>query len=638
MERLSWYIKRLSVMEPGEVRYRVGEQVSLRRLATRQRAGGHADVPPVVDWDRFEFCRATDAVLPPLAWDMRGLRAASDGWDKGNWPALGFKWSWQEDPEIWRRAPDTGRLWPTDFFGNISYRAGNPHGDIRVAWEPARLQQLVALALLTQDGSADKADAGAAQIAAQLRSWVGNNPPFRGIHYISVMECALRLIAVCHALDLVRNHLPDRDAVWAGLLEIVTGHAALIERRLSLYSSRGNHTIAECAGLIYAGILFHEHPKATRWRRKGLEVLAGEATHQVLGDGGGIERALHYHRFVIDLLGLVDALLAHRNMERPAEIVSALDRGRHFLAAVTLPDGETLPVGDGDGGYALSRHLRWKAVEDVAPESTTHFPETGYSVLRADGGKTAVLFDHGPLGMAPSFGHAHADALSVALYCCGQPVLADAGTFTYTGESIWRRYFRSTAAHNTVCVGRRDQAVQETAFQWSAPHRCRLIGSDRSDDGVIRMLGRLEVPGTDGYSHFRGVASHAGAWVYVWDSIGGGGAGDAAVLHWHCGVPVRKTDRPGCFVLDAGEQKPEIRLTGDGSDPEIVTGETDPPLGWLSPAYGERRPCTVIRRTAAALPATFGTVVVLSGGGPGDAVLSDTVSLWQRWVNDAGSN
>jgi hypothetical protein len=642
MERLSWYIKRLSVMEPGEIRHRLGEQLRLRQLALRQQSEGHADVPPVRDWRRFAFCMSASPVLPPLQWDMDALRAAADGWKTGDWPALGFNWTWRDEADIWRRAPDTGRLWPQDFFGAISYRAGNPYGDIRVAWEPGRLQQLVALALLAEQGQDAEADAIARVADTQLHSWIAGNPPYRGIHYISAMECALRLIAVCHGLDLLRGRLPDPDRTWPAALELVTGHAALIERRLSLYSSRGNHTIAECAGLVYAGTLFAEHSNAVRWRKRGLEILAGEATHQVLGDGGGIERALHYHRFVIDLLGLVDALLEHRHMERPPEIVAALERGRRFLSAVTLADGETLPVGDGDGGYALSRFLRWKVDDDATVSDAEHFEETGYSVLRAAESDTVLLFDHGPLGMPPSFGHAHADALSVALYRGAEPILADPGTHTYTGDPDWRRYFRSTAAHNTVRIDTRDQAFQETAFQWSLPYECRLIGSERSDAGVVRMLGLLETPGEGGFTHLRGVAARPGVWVYVWDHVVGS-EDDTAAVHWHCAVPVRKTDNPLQYLLATPGGDVSLELTGDGAAAEVITGQSDPPLGWLSSEYGRMRPCTVIRRGAPALPATFGTILIQAGvmqegGGPRDADLSDAVSLWQRWAKDAGTN
>lgn len=635
MERLSWYLKRLSVMERGEVRHRIAEQARLRLLKWRQASGRHPAAPPAGDWRGFAFCAAQQPCLPDLPWSFEPSAEEAEQWRQGAWPALGFDWRWQDDPDIWRRAPDTGRLWPHAFFGGIPYRAGNPHGDIRVAWEPARLQQLVALALSVRRGSGTDA---VALLESQLRSWVAANPPYLGIHYISAMECGLRLIAVCHALDLARGRLTRPEETWPAALDLVHSHAPLIEQRLSLFSSRGNHTIAECAGLVYAGLLFREHPRAARWRKRGLDILAEESARQVLEDGGGIERAFEYHRFVIDLLGLVDRLLAHAGEKTPKEIAAALARGRRFLAAVTLPDGQVMPVGDGDGGWALSRHLRLNGPDPVTAETVVHFRQSGYSVLRAEGGDaTLALFDHGPHGMAPSYGHAHADALSLLLYRNGEPILIDPGTFTYTGAPEWRRYFRSTAAHNTVTVNGLDQAVQETAFQWSEPLPCRLINADVAQ-GVVRMLGYVGSNEPGRYRHMRGVAYRPDEWIFVWDLIDG-----ASMLqleqHWHCGVEARPTQLSSIIELRGKQGTVLLRTRGGGGGlPEIVSGEEGPPLGWRSAAYGRKEPCAVIRRASRTRPpASFDTVITLSGPGPDNTIMGETIVRWQKWARDAGA-
>jgi Heparinase II/III-like protein/Heparinase II/III N-terminus len=638
MERLSWYLKRLSVMEPGEIRHRIGERWRLGRLAAGQRTDGHAAVSPPADWRTYAFCTAPEPVLPALPWDEAGLAEAANGARQGAWPALGFDWTWRaDDADAWRRAPDTARLWPSDFFGAIPYRAGNPHGDSRVVWEPARLQQLVALAWLAQRGG-EGADETAALAAAQLRSWVAANPPYRGVHYVSVMECALRLIAACHALDLLRAWLPAPEETWPALLAIVASHAPLIARRLSLFSSSGNHTIAEAVGLLYAGVLFGEFPQAPRWRATGLDLLAREAARQVLPDGGGIERAFHYHRFVLDLLALAGGLLARRGEPVPDTVTAALDRGRRFLAAVTLPDGETLPVGDGDGGYALSRFVRLNAPPMAGDEPVAHFPETGYSVLRAEGGRsTLALFDHGALGMPPSYGHAHADALSFVLYRDGEAVLIDPGTFTYTGDPAWRRYFRSTAAHNTMRIDGADQSAQETAFQWSAPRPCRLVNADVSPQGVVRMLGDFGDGGGTGYRHLRGVAYCPDEWIFIWDLVPGDGM-RLIEQHWHCGVAVRPTALSRTFELAGQTGSVLLRFRGAEAPPQVLRGERSPPLGWRSPLYGRKEPCTVIRRAARLRgPVTFDTIVTLSGPGPDNTVMGETIVRWQKWAHDAGA-
>lgn len=635
MERLSWYLKRLSVMERGEIPHRIAEQARLRLLKWRQAAGRHPGAPAAGGWRGYAFCAAQEPRLPDLSWRFEPSPAEAERWRQGAWPALGFDWRWRDEPDIWRRAPDTGRLWPHAFFGGIPYRAGNPHGDIRVAWEPARLQQLVALALIARREDGGEA---IALLELQLRSWVAANPPYLGIHYISAMECGLRLIAVFHALDLARGRLTRPEETWPAALDLVHSHAPLIEQRLSLYSSRGNHTIAECAGLVYAGLLFREHPRAARWRKRGLEILAQESARQVLEDGGGIERAFEYHRFVIDLLGLVDRLLAHAGEATPKEITAALARGRRFLAAVTLPDGELMPVGDGDGGWALSRHLRLNGPDPVTAETVVHFRQSGYSVLRAEGGEaTVALFDHGPHGMAPSYGHAHADALSLLLYRNGEPILIDPGTFTYTGAPEWRRYFRSTAAHNTVVVNGRDQATQETAFQWSEPLPCRLINADVAQ-GVVRMLGYVGSNEPGRYRHMRGVAYRPDEWIFVWDLIDGASMMNIE-QHWHCGVEPRPTQLSSILELQGKRGKVLLRTRGGGGGlPEIVSGEEGPPLGWRSAAYGRKEPCAVIRRVSRTRPpASFDTVITLSGPGPDNTVMGETIVRWQKWARDAGA-
>ena len=291
-----------------------------------------------------------DRASPPRR--KRGIRAG-----EGEIPVAGTTWQWAERDEIWHRAPDTGRSWPRRFFGSIKYREGNPFGDVRRLWEPSRLQHLVNLAMLADLGNSREREQAVQLVKRQLASWVEFNPPLAGAHYISAMECALRMIAVCHTLDMLRDDLVD-DAPWDALIRIVASHAPLIERRLSLHSSAGNHTVAEAAGLIYAGLLFPEMKGSERWLDTGTSILKDAARTQVLPDGGGVEQALRYHLFNIQLLSLVEALLKHYGRHAYIEISEAVDRGTRFLGAMRLDTGWLPTIGDGDGGHALSEYLQ----------------------------------------------------------------------------------------------------------------------------------------------------------------------------------------------------------------------------------------------------------------------------------------
>jgi len=632
-DKARWYVKRLSVMGGAELGHRVGEWWRLRAMARAYRQGIPFTCSPRPD--EIGFCRSRSRVLPDLSWEFEPGEAAAEALLSGHWPALGFAWRWHDD-SAWHVAPDTGKEWPRIFFGKIGHREGNPCGDARVVWEPARLQQLVSLALLAAHDE-NLAPRAAALLETILDSWVRANPPLTGIHYVSAMECALRVIAACHALDLARDRLMAPGQTWRNLLALVSSHAPLIAQRPSLYSSAGNHTIAEGAGLVYVGTLFPELPHAVRWRAQGLRILQREAARQVLPDGGGIEQAFWYLLFIVDLLGLVQALLVHRRHPVPRAVSEAVCRGRRFLNA--MADGpDRLPrVGDCDDGYALSRHLRISWNEPAPAPGSATFPNAGYTVVAGSGDRPVrLIFDHGPLGMPPACGHGHADALSIHLTLGGRPLLIDPGTYAYTGERAWRRWFRSTAAHNTIRIDGRDQARQETSFQWSKPFRADLVKSVRDSDGKIWLLGYH-----DGYRrlnviHWRALVIEDTDRVLIWDYLDGQGE-HSAELNWHLGArPVRFG---ALFKMAAGGVTMGLEVQG-GSIVE-QWGESQPIGGWQSRRYGVLEPAAGIKASYAGLfPHEFVSVLSLSErhAEPREEWRASIVSRLKEWVGEQERN
>ncbi|MEM9056806.1 MAG: alginate lyase family protein [Pseudomonadota bacterium] len=628
MQRLSWYLQRARVMTPREWVYRLGALWTQRRLAAAFRRTPNE---PALRWRDYAFCTASTPRLPDLRWRNLSDREAQTLLD-GVWPVLGFRWRWRDDPAVWFEAPDTGRRWPRAFYGAIDHRPGNPVGDVRVAWEPARLQQLVALALLGRNRDCTQA---IALLERQLLSWAQANPPLTGVHYVSVMECGLRIVALCHALDLARDRLSRPDAVWTAAVNIVQQHAALIERRLSLYSSAGNHTVAEAAGLVYAGTLFPELPSAGRWCTRGLALLGAEAARQVLPDGGGAEQAFGYHRFVVDLLGLVTALCTHRQASVPAAVEAAAERGRRFLAAFASTDGTLPAVGDADDGFALSRYL---AAPTVTPAETPEplptpavFADAGYTVLRSAAAKPAVrvIVDHGPFGLTPLFGHAHADALALQLQLDDRAVLLDPGTFSYAADPRWRRYFRGTRAHNTVTVDGVDQAVQVSAFQWSQSAPAELVRCAADGAWPHMLLLRHRGYARRGVVHQRAVAFDGERTVVVVDELLGAGH-HRLELNWHCANAANEGPNRWRIATPAGA----VALVVDGGESELHTATENSPHGWRSPAYGCREPGFCIgTQWSGTLPHSFATAIVVCPT-PRDANaaarLREGLTAWMR--------
>ena len=606
--KLAWYIARLRVMGLREVVHRVGERVTIeilrRDFARRSSPSYIAEATS----HALSFCTAPEALLPDLPWAFDPDPATVEGLLAGEAPAMGHAWRWTDDPAVWHTAPDTGRRWPRCFFADVPYRPGNPIGDARIMWEPARLQHLVALGLLFRTTADPKHREQAVNMARrQLTSFVAANTDGEGIHHVSALELGLRIMAVCYAADLLRPAVRNDDAFWSAVVRLVDGHARLIVRRLSLHSSAGNHTIGECAGLIFAGLLFPELPDAEHWIDKALPLMAVEANRQILADGAGAEQAFAYTVFIVDLIGLVVRLSEHHGRAVPETLRHAWDRGRSFLGLFGDRPGTLPPVGDADGGHALSPYLRLSWHSNSAPSRgpLLRLASSGYSLVRDR--DVDVLFDHGPLGMAPSYGHGHADALSVIVSVDGQGVFVDPGTFSYA-DARWRTYFRGTAAHNTVLVDGRDQARQRSPFMWADPYTAELMAADETD-GHVHLLARHDGYASVGVRHWRAVHfDRTGSTVTVWDHLAG--AGDHALdLNWHISGTVEMT-REGAVIRREGEAMAAVRV--DGGTARWRTGEENPICGWVSPAYGVRHAAWTVRASwQGKLPHTFVTVIAL---------------------------
>jgi hypothetical protein len=590
-------------MSPAEWVHRIRGAGLILWLKTERLLRFRLDRP--IAWGRFAFCTASAPQLPRLSMSFEPSDEEKQQLLDGDFGALSLPWKWTPDVAIWHTAPDTGAVWPAHFFGSIPIRPGNRYGDARIVWEPSRLQGLVGLALLANHDARCAGRAGNL-LEEILESWIRSNPYLAGVHYVSAMECALRMIAVCHALDLMRGNGARGEATWSGFVGLVESHAALIYRRLSLHSSAGNHTIAECAGLIYAGLVLPEHRQASLWRARGLGTLESEAARQVLQDGGGIEQAVWYQLFVIDLLGMVQELLVWRRQVVPPQISAAVTRGREFLGALGSRPEELPRIGDADGGFALSRHLRISlATEERRSPEVITFPDSGYTVCQpSQASGLRIVIDHGPLGMPPGYGHGHADALSLVVTANASELLIDPGTYAYNRGNEWRRYFRSTRAHNTVTVDGLDQAVQEGAFQWSAPYQTRFV---RAGGGRIIMshTGYARV----GIIHSRTVLVRPYGQLVIWDRLEGAGQHEFE-LNWHLG------SEPLAFRRDTGELEFQngYRLRVLGGHCRILTGETDPPSGWVSPDYGAKVATPTLRIVARArAPHEFVTFLLPNG-------------------------
>ncbi len=550
------------------------------------------------------------------------------------------------------RLRELERKWKFTFFTGI--RWNDSELDRRILWEPSRLQDVTRLLHLEADSGAGTTDDRRRAARERVLYWIQDHPFPWGPQYASAMECALRIPVFFYCL----KQAPERSSEDSRrILTAIHQHAWWVSKRLSLHSSRGNHTVAEAVGLVFAGSIF----KATRgaWLETGIRLLRKELPRQILPDGGPAEQSFNYHRFVVDLGWLAVDFLERNTLHPCADITEHLAKGEAFLRHFALPGGSLPSIGDSDDGWAMAPGLRPSRsiecresqviaeravsldsnddslpdIKGIRPHDTREaqpvkrrgglcesemrtFSDSGYTLVRTAQGLSLVL-DHGPLGMPPLFNHGHADALSVTVSVHDLEMLVDPGTYRYNGAPRWRSYFKSTRAHNTVTIDGRDQARQETGFIWSRPYTAGLAGASRGPGFV-----RLEA-WHDGYSrgdqpviHRRTLTLFDGGILVIQDSFEGEGR-RCFDLNFHL--------HPECALDDTGEWLRFSRnhavvymksLEGFGFQP--IRGEEDPIFGWYSPSYGTKIETVSLNSRRRGRPAEISFTTLISMDPPPD--------------------
>jgi hypothetical protein len=572
------------------------------------------------------------------------------------------------DPIDWHRAPGHDASWPLEYYADLEL-AGHEgtRGDVKEVWELNRHQFLIDLAkawLLERDQAYLDA------IRRIVTSWIATNPVGMGVNWAGPLEVAYRALSWTWAYGLVRDSLDDATHLaWLGSFG---DHGRFLHRHLELYSSPYNHLIGEAAVLYMLGVLFPQFRAADRWRQKGRRILESRLSMQFYQDGGSAEQATVYHHATLGYALLAALAGRFAGEEFAPHVWLTLERATAFSMLMTQPDGRQAAWGDNDDAWPVLfdrtdgwdyRHflstgavlfgrgdfklVAGRAFEETAwllgPEAVAQFsaiptrqpdrtsavlPSSGYVQLRTDWTADAdyASFDCGEQAGGlrtdgvPSSAHGHADCLSVLAGFGGEPVLVDGGYYAYNVERPWERFFRETAAHNTVCVDNRDQAVHLEKLTWThvpvATREAVGLSGDSlwacaSHDGYART--------TDGIVHRRTVWLRRG-YVVIADELEGRGSHAADVVFQFAPTLLATLHNRW---LGAGERYQLHWISTASCAPALYRGGQHPHEGWVAPALFSR-----VAASRLALTLRFSD--------PGAVVLSVLID-GARWHVDRGA-
>jgi hypothetical protein len=630
-------------MSAGEVVHRVRDRGRQRYWAARQVRPG-TELPATVPGLRPD--RQFAATLPaglerrvsPAA--AASLLAAADSILAGEHPLLGVPRPDLADPD-WFWDVVTGRRAPNDTYAfRIDHRDEGVTGNVKAVWELSRHHHLTVLAAawwLTGE------ERYAAVAAAQLRSWWAANPFLSGINWTSGIEVGVRLTSWVWVRRLLDG--------WSGTVDLFEDNPAALhqlrwhQEYLAAFRSRGssanNHAVAEAVGRFLAATAFPWFVESRAWRVDAATEVEKTLAANTFPSGVNRELASDYHRFVSEL-GLVALAEGDRaghplgddtrrrlaaSLDAAAALVDAAgrpprqgdgDEGRALIIDDPEADAWSLVLGAGATVFgqlpwwpevpesvignalgALARSSQVPGRPDVRPAA---YEDAGICLLRTPAGHEPEIWcrlDGGPHGFLSIAAHAHADALSAEVRCDGVEVLVDPGTFCYHGDPEWRRYFRSTLAHNTVEVDGTNQSVEGGPFLWTTRTDATLSGPQGSGNLLTATASHHGYARLDPcLAHERTVELDLRATVLAFHDRLTASDSHTLRLLWHLGPEVEVE-----LVDDEARLSWRTGLSGPGGavlqlPPELGwtahRGETDPVLGWYSPRFGQRVPCTTL--------------------------------------------
>jgi hypothetical protein len=404
---------------------------------------------------------------------------------------------------------------------------------------------------------------------------------------------------------------PGFPGLGPGLAErIVESIAVQIGWLRAHLTAARNHRTLELYSLFIAGLALPEVDRGGGLVRFAVAELDRNLTADFRADGVHVEASTHYHLIVLRSFVGVRVNAARFGVALPARFDERIGRALDFALHCHRPDGLIPALSDADtGSYAelLELAARELGRPDYLYAATAgargrppaarnvSFPAGGYHIQRSGWGEGAtrypderfLIFDCGPLGDG---GHGHYDLLSVELAGGGRPLILDPGRYTYhEGEPNLRRWFKGTAAHNTVCVDRLDQTGYRRRTPKGPIAEGRLLGRVEAE-GLDVLWGEALSPQYDA-RHRRRVIFVAGEYWVFEDRL------RAERPHrydqrWHLASEAR-----GAVELSMSDGGTVVRAPGlallfaPGLDVSVEPG-------WYAPEYGVKLPAPVVSAVA----------------------------------------
>lgn len=400
--------------------------------------------------------------------------------------------NWFYSPLTGANFANTGKSWfeIPDFDANV--------GDIKGIWEASRFDWVLNLVLQAQQHN----DEALYVLDAWLNDWCQKNAAYLGPNWKCGQEASIRvmhLISALIGLDQLKS--PSQNVL--SLIEI---HLKRIAPTINYAIAQdNNHGTSEASALFIGGSLLNSlQPKEQyqSWALLGRKWLENRAAKLIMQDGGFSQYSVNYHRVMLDSYCLAEITRQKLSLPKFSQrLYNQLGKATNWLYILTQQDGDTPNLGANDGAKLLpvcaTDYRDFRPTVQLASTlfcQHSYYAESGNydetlkffdikKVHKSDSNlpNKNVLFDSSGLITAENssffiafklpifqFRPSQCDALHLDVWCKGENILRDGGTYSYNSSVEDLEYFSGTESHNTVQFDDHSQMPRLSRFLFGA--------------------------------------------------------------------------------------------------------------------------------------------------------------------------
>lgn len=393
-------------------------------------------------------------------------------------------------------------------------------GDIKFVWEKSRFSYLLPIMRNDYHNSEDHSEF----VFSEIESWIDSNPINMGPNWKCSQEISLRVFNWFFLLKYYGSSKSLTATRWRKIQNVIywSLHHVYNNINFSRIAVRNNHAITETLFLALSEFLFPFIPETKKWSDKGRLWFEEEVDYQIYNDGSYIQHSMNYQRVVVQLLTLGISITEMYNKPFSKKVHEKAYKCLSFLYQFMQDENGYLPnygANDGAWFFPLSdtdyrdfrpqlnslhklltgkylytdsinkEEFAWICGLDINIENSfsavvkekglIEFPIGGYYIFRDN--NTFSFIRCAKYKDRPS----HADNLHIDVWCNGENILLDSGSYKYNTENKIVKYFKGTESHNTVMLDNNDQMLKGPRFLWLNWAQALRVKTKETSDSFV---------------------------------------------------------------------------------------------------------------------------------------------------------